>query len=95
MAVNSHLNSRPRQRQVLGRLHLVQARHRARELVRQRALGVELLGRHRRRHHQLDAPVVQHVHQPGEAARLAGQARRHLRHVGQQHGVELREAISR
>ncbi len=57
--------------------------------MRQRAFSVKLLGRHGRREDELDAPVVQHVHQPGEAARLAGQAHRHVRHVGQQHGMEL------
>jgi hypothetical protein len=78
------------QRQELGRLHLVQARHRARKLVRQRALGVQLLGGTSADMISLTRPVVQHVHQPGEAARLAGHAHRHLRHVRQQHGVEAR-----
>ena len=80
----------PRQRQVLGRLHLG-----SRDTVRGNSCAsgpsvYSCLGRHLGRHDQLDAAVVQHVDQPGEAARLAGQPRRHLRHVGQQHGVEAR-----
>jgi hypothetical protein len=48
-----------------------------------------MLGLDRRREDQLDAAVVEHIHQPGEATRLAGQADRHLRHVGEKQGVEL------
>jgi len=57
---NPRINGAPLQRQELGRLHLVQTRDGAREFVGQRAFGVELLGRHLGRHHQLDAAVVQH-----------------------------------
>ena len=41
-----------------------------------------------RRYHQLDPVVVEHVHQPGEAARRIGVLRGHSRHAGQHHRMK-------
>src|SRR4029079_15293821 len=73
----------------LARRHLPQPRDGARELVDERALGVQRLWLDRRRQDELDTPVVEDVDEPGEAARLGRQSRRHLGDVGEKQGVEL------
>jgi multicomponent Na+:H+ antiporter subunit D len=78
-----------RRLQVLARVHLDQAADGAMELVRQHALGVQLLGRDLRRDDQVDPPVVEHVDQPDEAPRLGGHRRTHARHARDDHRVEL------
>ena len=57
--------------------------------MRQRTFGVQGFWLDLGRQDQLDAAVVQHVHQPCEAARLRRQPGRHLRHPRQQHRVKL------
>ena len=56
----------------------------------QRPFGVDLLGRHGRRHDELDVAVVQHVHQQRETPCGGRHVHVQLWHVRQQDGVELR-----
>src|SRR3989441_11104004 len=72
--------------QVIGRLHLVEAAHRAGEL--RGPLRVERLGRRLGRYDELDPFIVEHIDQPGEAPCGVSIARRHFRHSRHDHAVE-------